>query len=174
MGYLYLYLLVSLSTITEGWLGSRVVSVLDSGAEGPGFKSQPRRFWDTSVIINQLCYSRLLLCSAIHTVVVHAAVWRLDVLVGGRCILAGRRCAGAVDRQRLGRWCRRRAALPSSRLRRRLLRLLLLLLLGTLHLPKLRPSVLEPDLERETVEREQSDTIQSICVLYYIVAEKRH
>jgi len=23
-----------------GWLGSRVVSVLDSGAEGPGFKSQ--------------------------------------------------------------------------------------------------------------------------------------
>ena len=27
----------------NGWLGSRVVSVLDSGAEGPGFKSQPRR-----------------------------------------------------------------------------------------------------------------------------------
>ena len=27
----------------EGWLGSRVVSVLDSDAEGPGFKSQPRR-----------------------------------------------------------------------------------------------------------------------------------
>ena len=27
-----------------GWLGSRVVSVLDSGAEGPGFKSQPRRY----------------------------------------------------------------------------------------------------------------------------------
>ena len=26
-----------------GWLGSRVVSVLDSGAEGTGFKSQPRR-----------------------------------------------------------------------------------------------------------------------------------
>ena len=24
-----------------GWLGSRVVSVLDSGTEGPGFKSQP-------------------------------------------------------------------------------------------------------------------------------------
>jgi len=29
------------------WLGSRVVSVLDSGAEGPGFKSQPRRCWAT-------------------------------------------------------------------------------------------------------------------------------
>jgi len=28
---------------TNGWLGSRVVSVLDSGAEGPGFKSQSRR-----------------------------------------------------------------------------------------------------------------------------------
>jgi len=27
----------------HGWLGSRVVSVLDSGAEGPGFKSQPGR-----------------------------------------------------------------------------------------------------------------------------------
>jgi len=26
-----------------GWLGSRVVNVLDSGAKGPGFKSQPRR-----------------------------------------------------------------------------------------------------------------------------------
>jgi len=25
------------------WLGSRVVSVLDSGEDGPGFKSQPRR-----------------------------------------------------------------------------------------------------------------------------------
>jgi len=27
----------------RGWLGSRVVSVLDSGTEGPGFKSQSRR-----------------------------------------------------------------------------------------------------------------------------------
>ena len=27
-----------------GWLGSRVVSVLDSGAKWPGFKSQPRRY----------------------------------------------------------------------------------------------------------------------------------
>jgi len=31
------------SVYASGWLGSRVVSVLDSGAEGPGFKSQPRR-----------------------------------------------------------------------------------------------------------------------------------
>ena len=28
---------------SPGWLGSRVVSVLDSGIEGPGFKSQSRR-----------------------------------------------------------------------------------------------------------------------------------
>ena len=28
---------------TPGWLGSRAVIVLDSGAEGPAFKSQPRR-----------------------------------------------------------------------------------------------------------------------------------
>ena len=31
------------NSILYGWLGSRVVSVLDSGAEGPGFKSQSRR-----------------------------------------------------------------------------------------------------------------------------------
>jgi len=30
-------------TTSMGRLGSRVVSVLDSGAEGPGFKSQSRR-----------------------------------------------------------------------------------------------------------------------------------
>jgi len=30
-------------TFHLGWLGSRVVSVLDSGAEGPVFKSQSRR-----------------------------------------------------------------------------------------------------------------------------------
>ena len=29
--------------VSLGLLGIRVVSVLDSGAEGPGFKSQPRR-----------------------------------------------------------------------------------------------------------------------------------
>ena len=41
----FIYLLTCLltSTIFLGWLGSRVVSVLDSGAVGPGFKSQPRR-----------------------------------------------------------------------------------------------------------------------------------
>jgi len=31
------------TTRVSGWLGSRVVSVLDSGAEGPAFKSQSRR-----------------------------------------------------------------------------------------------------------------------------------
>ena len=31
------------SQLVSGWLGSRVVSVLDSGAEGPGFKLQSRR-----------------------------------------------------------------------------------------------------------------------------------
>ena len=33
----------SSSSSSSRWLGSRVVSVLDSGAVGPGFKSQPRR-----------------------------------------------------------------------------------------------------------------------------------
>jgi len=37
------HLLLLLIRSTRGWLGSRVVSVLDSGAEGLGFKSQPRR-----------------------------------------------------------------------------------------------------------------------------------
>jgi len=32
----------TLTNYSVRWLGSRVVSVLDSGAEGPGFKSQPR------------------------------------------------------------------------------------------------------------------------------------
>jgi len=31
------------SSVASGWLSSRVVSLLDSGADGPGFKSQPRR-----------------------------------------------------------------------------------------------------------------------------------
>ena len=30
------------SSTNPGWLGSRVVSMLDTGAEGPGFKSQPK------------------------------------------------------------------------------------------------------------------------------------
>ena len=33
----------NLSAISKEWLGSRAVSVLDSGAEGPEFISQPRR-----------------------------------------------------------------------------------------------------------------------------------
>ena len=38
-----LTLLSTRPAVTLGWLGSRVVSVLDSGTVGPGFKSQPRR-----------------------------------------------------------------------------------------------------------------------------------
>jgi len=39
----YCDVVVLVSVIYWGWLGSRVVSMLDSGAEGRGFKSQPRR-----------------------------------------------------------------------------------------------------------------------------------
>ena len=35
--------IIALLLLLLEWLRSRVVSVLDSGAEGPGFKSQPRR-----------------------------------------------------------------------------------------------------------------------------------
>jgi len=38
-----IYAVFKLRTFYEGSLGSRVVSVLDSGAEGPAFKSQSRR-----------------------------------------------------------------------------------------------------------------------------------
>ena len=41
--FLHSRLLIFFHSGPEGWLGSRVVSVLDSGAEVPGFKSQPRR-----------------------------------------------------------------------------------------------------------------------------------
>jgi len=38
---------IAVATNLYGWLGSRVVSVLDSGAERPAFKSQSRRCWVT-------------------------------------------------------------------------------------------------------------------------------
>jgi len=43
--YLKLLMMISLYAKLRqtGWLGSRVVCVLDSGAEGPGFKLQSRR-----------------------------------------------------------------------------------------------------------------------------------
>jgi len=40
---------IVLSRRIFGWLGSRVVGVLDSHAEGPGFKSQSRRCWVTAL-----------------------------------------------------------------------------------------------------------------------------
>ena len=36
-------IIIHLYQLQTGWLGSRVVSVLDSGADGPRFRSQPRR-----------------------------------------------------------------------------------------------------------------------------------
>ena len=39
---LYVFI-IGLASLRGGWLGSRVVSMMDSGAEGPGFKSQPLR-----------------------------------------------------------------------------------------------------------------------------------
>jgi len=40
--------------LSPGWLGSRVVSMLDSGAKGPGFKSQPRRCRVTVLSLGKL------------------------------------------------------------------------------------------------------------------------
>ena len=40
-----------------GWLGSRVVSVLDSGAEGPRFKSQSQRCQVTVIYTTMAVFS---------------------------------------------------------------------------------------------------------------------
>jgi len=52
------------------WLGSRVVSVLDSGAEGPGFKSQSRRCRVT-VLNRQTVHTH---CASVHQAAKLAAV----------------------------------------------------------------------------------------------------
>jgi len=44
-----------------GWLGSRVVSVLDSGIVGPGFKSQPRRCQVT--VLDKTVHTH---CASVH------------------------------------------------------------------------------------------------------------
>ena len=41
--FCHIFIYYLLLHATDAWLSSRVVSVLDSGAEGPGFKSQPLR-----------------------------------------------------------------------------------------------------------------------------------
>ena len=61
-----------------GWLGSRVVSVLDSGAEGPGFKSQPRR-WCNS--LRQTVHTH---CASVHQAAkLVAALLRVAVVIAG-------------------------------------------------------------------------------------------
>jgi len=49
-----------LSNLILGWLGSRLASVLDSGAERPRFKSQPRR---CRVTVSGKLFTPLCLCS---------------------------------------------------------------------------------------------------------------
>ena len=49
-----------------GWLGSRVVSVLDSGAEGPGFKLQP-------LSGNSLRQTVHIHCASVHQAAILAA-----------------------------------------------------------------------------------------------------
>ena len=51
---------ISLHQAFRWWLGSRMVSLLDSSAEGPGFKSQPRRCWIT--VLGKL-FTPIVLCS---------------------------------------------------------------------------------------------------------------
>ena len=59
-----------------GWLSSRVVSVLDSGAEGPGFKSQSRR-------------CRVTVLGKLFTPIGHASVHQAAKLVAALLRVAG-------------------------------------------------------------------------------------
>ena len=61
-----------------GWLGSRVVSVLDSGAEGSGFKSQSRR---CRVSLRQTVYT--------HRASVHQAAKLVAALLRVAGVTAG-------------------------------------------------------------------------------------
>ena len=63
---------------TQGWLGSRAVSVLDSGAEGTGFKSQPRRY---RVSLRQTVHTH---CASVHQAAkLVAALLRLPGVTAG-------------------------------------------------------------------------------------------
>ena len=65
-----------------GWLGSRVVSVLDSGAEGPGFKSQPR-------CLRQAAHTR---CESVHQAAkLVATLLRIAGVTAGRAKSNGSR-----------------------------------------------------------------------------------
>jgi len=58
-----------------GWLGNRVVSVLDSGAEGPGFKLQPRCCLRQTVLTH---------CTSVHQAAkLVAALLRVAMVTAG-------------------------------------------------------------------------------------------
>jgi len=55
--------LVLIHHYSTEWLGSRVVSVLDSGAKGPGFKSQSQRCWVTGNSLRRTVHTH---CASVH------------------------------------------------------------------------------------------------------------
>ena len=67
----------------SGWLGSRVVSVLDSGAEGPGFKSQPRRCRVT--VLGKLFTPIIAFAVERNSLPCTTAVWRRRCSAPGGC-----------------------------------------------------------------------------------------
>ena len=70
-----------MNCVTHGWLGSRVVSVLDSGPEGPGFKSQPRRCGYAANCLRQTVYT--------HRASVHPAAKLVAALLRVAGVTAG-------------------------------------------------------------------------------------
>jgi len=64
-----------------GWLGSRVVRVLDSGAEGPGFKSQSRRCRMSDNSLRQTVHT--------HRASVHQAAKLVAAVFGVARVTAG-------------------------------------------------------------------------------------
>ena len=69
----------------QGWLGSGVVSELDSGAEGPGFKSQSRRCRVT--VLGKL-FTPIVPLFTKHQKLVAA----LSRVAGGNCRPGGKKC----------------------------------------------------------------------------------
>ena len=66
--------------VRAGWLGSRVVSVLDSGAEGPGFKSQSATLSGNS--LGQTVHTH---CASVHQAAkLIAALLRVAGVTAGR------------------------------------------------------------------------------------------
>ena len=90
-----------------GWLGSRVVSLLDSGAEGPGFKSQSRR---CRVTVLETVYTQ---CASVHQAAkLVAALLRVAGVTAGMVESNGSLPPGVYDSRHLQADCQEPGSAP--------------------------------------------------------------